>query len=192
MKSGQENSGAFSRRVGLETMGPGDLKLPFEADEIERKAIAEALDLLDLKAFGGAARLTAISGGGACLEADFAADVVQSCVVTLEPVPSHIEHAFSRVYLPASAVPAEDLEVEIDPAVEDPPEALEGDELDVGAAVLEQLVLLLNPYPRQPNVSLADFGLAGENGENSIENSDLREGGKASPFAILKKLKDEA
>ncbi|MFO1187688.1 MAG: DUF177 domain-containing protein, partial [Alphaproteobacteria bacterium] len=115
--------------------------------------------------------------GGIEARVRFVADVVQACVVTLEPVEQHIEADFVRRFLPAAHLgEAIDGAVEIDPDEEDPPEPLTGDMVDLGPSVAEELVLSLDPYPRA-----AGAAAPAEGGAEAHENS---------PFAVLKSRKD--
>ena len=80
------------------------------------------------------------------------ADVVQSCVVTFEPVPAKIEAEFDRLF--SRDVPEEALdEVEIDAEAELPEPLVDG-RLDLGEILAEELSLALDPYPRSPEADL--------------------------------------
>lgn len=76
------------------------------------------------------------------------AEVVQDCVVSLEPVTQRVADRFTVRFVPAG------LETDdIDP--ESPDELpYEGGLLDLGEAAAEQLALSLDPYPRCPGASL--------------------------------------
>jgi uncharacterized metal-binding protein YceD (DUF177 family) len=67
----------------------------------------------------------------------------------------------------------EDHELELDPEADDPPDVLAGDQLNLGAYVVEDLSLAIDPFPRKP-------GVAFEPPQTSAE---------ISPFAVLAKLK---
>lgn len=96
------------------------------------------------------------------------ADIVQSCVVTLDPVRSHIERAFTReLFLAPTA--------EIAPVDEDGREQIESLRYDLAVPVLEELALAIDPYPRAPGVAF----------EAPAEEADQPD----HPFAALKKLK---
>ena len=111
---------------------------------------------------------------GVEVDMSFVADVVQSCVVTLEPVRGHIEERFVRRYLPGLDLDVEG-EVQVAPGEEDPPEPLVGDTLDLAAPLTEQLILSLDPYPRAPGAVLPDAAAGMPD--------------KTSPFAVLESLK---
>lgn len=87
------------------------------------------------------------------LEGRLIADVVQTCVVSLDPVPAHIDMRFERLYGWDVDEEEEDTtsdEVFLDLAGELPVERLTSDSLDLGAVTAEQLALELDPYPRKP------------------------------------------
>jgi uncharacterized metal-binding protein YceD (DUF177 family) len=152
--------------------------LAIEASKGERAALTEAYDLVAVGALTATATLVPAGGGLVTVEGRVTADIVQSCVVSLQPVPQHIDEAFSVRFAPAataaSHAPAAGKEVAIDPEAPDPPEAMEGTTIDVGALVEEMFVLAIDPYPRAPGAELAD------------EAVDAADSPEESPFAVLR------
>ena len=147
----------------------------------ERAAIAETLDLVDLPALAAQLELRRDGRGRIHVEGHVVADIVQSCVVSLEPVPQHIDEPISMVFVEDGDMEAEarpGAEIRIDPATEDPPEALTGSRLDLGPIVLEHFVLAIDPYPRAPGAEMP------ETGEGASDSPE-------SPFAVLAKLKEK-
>jgi uncharacterized metal-binding protein YceD (DUF177 family) len=118
------------------------------------------------------------------LEIFLSADVVQACVVTLEPVPSHIERRFARElhFSPPSRRKPEPVESEpvvlADPDEDEPPEEIDSLIYDLARPVLEEYILSLDPYPRSKG---AEFGLKTSPGDRP-----------ESPFAVLKSLKSRS
>lgn len=152
----------FPRPIAASRLtGPEDHRI--EATEAERAALSRRFGLLALDRFVAEVRLEPF-GRGVRLEATLDADVVQECVVSLEPVASRVRERFTLVYGEAPANPEED-----DTVVE----PLEGDTIDIGEAVAQQLSLALDPYPRAPGAAL-DPRWAGE---GTVE----------SPFSALAK-----
>jgi hypothetical protein len=81
------------------------------------------------------------------------ASLEQTCGVTLEPLPQSLEGSFEVRALPAGSPHAPDpaaAEVVVDLESEDPPDILEGDEIDLAGYVVEQLALGIDPFPRAP------------------------------------------
>lgn len=178
----------FSRVIALDPdMGFGADATGFEieADPEERAALARRFDLLSLKAFSAKGRIEVFEGGrSARLEGHIVADVVQACVVTLEPVAAHVEDDFCLLFARdagAGGADAKGAEMEIaaGPEDEDAPEPLPEAGIDVGEAAAECLGLALDPYPRAAD---ADEALAAL----SAEEEDTA---PASPFAELERLK---
>ena len=65
------------------------------ADSAQRQALTERLGLLDLKELSATGRAWRDGEGPTILvEGQFTAEVVQKCVVTLEPVESTLDEAF--------------------------------------------------------------------------------------------------
>jgi uncharacterized metal-binding protein YceD (DUF177 family) len=169
----------FSRWVEAARIGPEGLDLTVEATEEERRRVAARLGILAVEALAGSIRLVPAPDSGAVrLSARLHAAVVQACVVSLEPVRNEIDLTFERVYR-AGAAPAAAgrKEVWVDPEVEEPPEPLVDGSIDVGEAMVEELALALDPYPRKPGAELPA-------GWEERAGAGERE----SPFAALAKL----
>jgi hypothetical protein len=148
----------------------------FEASAEVRTSLAEHAGILGIDALAAEGEVRPWAGG---VEARLrlVAGVVQACVVTLEPVPQHIEERLVRRFLPQAQL-GEGLEgaVEIAPDEEDPPEPFHGHTIDLGPAVAEELILALDPYPRAPGAA--------------VPPEAAQFGAEPTPFAVLKKLKD--
>jgi uncharacterized metal-binding protein YceD (DUF177 family) len=104
-----------------------------------------ALDRLEARV-----RLRRLAGGYIRLAAELSAEVVQTCVVTLDPFTDRVEDAFTLLY---GAI-AEGSEVVLDDQ-DETVEPLAGETIDIGEAVAQQLSLALDPYPRSPAAASA-------------------------------------
>jgi uncharacterized metal-binding protein YceD (DUF177 family) len=164
----------FAHRLTLERIRDGE-RIDLVADEAERVAIAERLDLPSIERLEAHAslsrdglRVRATGRVGASLE--------QRCVVTGEPVAAHVDEAFEIAFLPEPR--ADDLPEEVELAAEDCDVVFhDGTAIDLGSAIADTLALSLDPYPRSASAEAA-----------------LREAGvlseeEAGPFAALAKLK---
>ena len=173
----------FSHLVTPSELGRREVVIEIEADGEARAGLARRFGLLDLPALHATVRLAWLRSGKVLrIGGRIRARVVQSCVVTLEPVEYAIDTPF-EIRLAPDDGGAEGLD---DGAVEDigsvdEVEPLIGDSLDVGEVVAEELALALEPYPRKPGAShdtgpyLAEIGAksggsgrsraAGANGE---------------------------
>jgi len=110
------------------------------------------------------------------------ARVIQTCVITLEPVAAEINTAFERLYgfdlgdeWPADAAgESGGAEFYLDLAGDLPVEPMAGDLLDLGDMVAEELALQLDPYPRTPGAVFGGMpeetaGTAGRDGQAEEE-----------------------
>lgn len=141
-----------------------------EGARIARLMGAQAVRKLRLA--GSLARLA----GGWQLDATLGATVIQTCVVTLDPVTTRIDQAVRRRFLPAGAEAAR--EVILSPEDEDDEIDPLGDRIDLGLVAIEALALALPPYPRKPGASLADIGVGAATEA-------------VKPFAALAALRDK-
>lgn len=179
----------FSRLVEVDRLGEDGLKLSIVATAAEREALARRFELVsvdDLRAEVLVRRPAA--GAPVRVEMDWRAEVVQSCVVTLDPVPARLGERTVLLYAEAAAVSADDgagEELELDFAAEDPPDPIVDGRIDVGEAAAEQLALALDPYPRRPDARLPAGLAAGEDDE------DAQAAGRVTPFSVLAKLKEK-
>jgi uncharacterized metal-binding protein YceD (DUF177 family) len=167
----------YSYPLELASIPQQGTEVRLSADAAERARIATWLGALEVSSLRATVRLARQEDDSYRYEAEFSGEVVQACSVTLDPVPAAHSGAFTRRYrvAPRSARRAvRNVPVEVDPA-EDAPEILESSLLDIAAPVLEELSLMLDPYPRAPGVTF----------EPPKEESDAKD----NPFAVLAKLK---
>ena len=160
----------FSRPLAAESVGTQSVERRIEAGPAERAALAGRFGLLALERLAARLSLRRDKGDVIRLEGHFLADVVQSCVVSLAPVPAHLEADFETSYSASAVMAAEE---DLDPLGEDAPEPIAAGEIDLGEAVAQQLAVTLDPYPRAPGAALA--------GATETEPQ--------SPFAVLSALK---
>jgi len=119
-----------------------------------RAAIAATGGLVELPRFEAAFDLTQHGRGGVHVVGRVQADVVQNCVVTLEPLTSHIDEEVDLVFQPSGepTPAAEEVAAEgVD--TDEPPEVLQDGKIDLGALATEFLLLGIDPYPRREGVS---------------------------------------
>lgn len=137
----------FSRPFPLGSVGPDGRREVLEADEAERAALAARFGIPAVESLRAELRLRPEADGAVRAEGRLAAEVVQSCVVTLEPVAQRVEEAVALRLLPAGLEPRDD---------PDEPDEIPSRNgvVDLGEAVAEQLALALDPYPRAPGAVL--------------------------------------
>ena len=164
----------FAHHLRLDQIRDGD-RIDLVADDPERGAIAKRLGLQALDRLE--AHVT-LSRTGEVVRATgrIGASLDQSCVVTSEPVPAHVDEPFEILFTPEPAKAEPDQEIELgesdcDVVFHD------GAVIDLGTAIADTLALSLEPYPRSASAdaSLKEAGVLTEE--------------QASPFAVLAKLK---
>lgn len=169
----------FSRPVPVDQIGSHETLREIEATPAERHALAERLDLVALDSLTATLRLRRLPDGLVRVSGRFAAEVVQSCVVTLAPVPARCAAEFTALFGEAPAVADLGAAVEIDAVGADEPEPILGGAVDLGETVVQELATALDPYPRAPGAKVPD------------RYSPEGEEEPATPFAALAKLRDE-
>jgi uncharacterized metal-binding protein YceD (DUF177 family) len=156
-------------------IGEAGLAVPRDATEAERQAVATALEILDCRTLVVDYRIEAMQQGRYVARGTIDADVVQSCVVTLDPVDQHISELLDVEFRPSHQIePADDGEhVALG---SDDPEPIENGRLPIGRVVYELIASALDPYPRA-----GEAALEGEEGVAAPKDS------KAGAFAALAK-----
>ncbi|MET0598959.1 MAG: DUF177 domain-containing protein [Mesorhizobium sp.] len=155
------------------------LPVRIDADERQRAALATAHGLLAVHSFRADLLVKRWKRHGVEVSGTVEADIVQACVVTLEPLAAQISEPVSALFLPAeSKLGREGFgaggEVLLDAEGPDAPELFAGDTIDVGALAEEFFELAIDPYPRSEG---ADYAAPDEPDP------------PASPFAGLAELK---
>ncbi len=172
----------FRRPVRIRDIAETGMTATIEPDPEERAALARELGLVALDAMQMHYELKPHGQGAFLLIADWSAQAVQTCGVTLEPVPAQMEdHVTVEFWTPERWARRERDEaaspgggVFIDPETEQP-ERIEDDEIDPGKLAVELLSVNLDPYPRLPDAGL--------------EAHQASTGEPAGPFAALGGLK---
>ena len=146
-----------------------------EAFEAERVAAAAALDLIECRDLSFTYNLKAMSPSGFRLRAQLAADVVQACVITTEPVESSLREEIDVDLIPAAGAVADQVSGGFDPLAEITSESYSEGRIDLGQLAFELLATSLDPYPRK---SGAEFAA-----------SEPTDKAALSPFAVLAPLR---
>jgi uncharacterized metal-binding protein YceD (DUF177 family) len=177
----------LERIVDLERMGPGGAALEVAASDSERASLAKRFGFLGLPAFSARVTVDRRPGGQIVVEGRLRGRIVQACILTLDPVTQELDETFRIVF-------KQDLAEEKDPesgeamlsAQADAPEPLQGNVLDVGEIIAEQLSLAADPYPRRPGVKLEDVLPKPRRGGRPPRDEQKRH-----PFAGLAALRDK-
>ena len=176
LEGGAPSAAAFNRMVKLDAVGAMGLEYSFIAEPGECAALATRYEILAVAGLRATADLER-PGAGAVARVHFVADVVQSCVITLEPVEARIDQRFEVKFMPQDGAKS----VENSGAAEQ--SVLAGDVapirdgvFDLGAVVAEYFSLAIDPYPRKPGI---EFIAADYNDGETVDSDERR------PFSAL-------
>lgn len=164
----------FAHRLPLDRIRDG-ARVDIAADEKERRAIAEGLDLESLERLEAHATLSheedAVRARGRV-----AAFLEQRCVVTGEPVATHVDEPFDIIFIPEPQGDGADEEIEL---TEEDCDIVfhDGATIDLGSAIADTLALALDPYPRSASA------------EAALKEAGVLTEAEAGPFAELARLK---
>jgi uncharacterized metal-binding protein YceD (DUF177 family) len=164
----------FAHQLRLDQIRDGE-RLDLVADEAERETVARRLDLPGIERLEAHVTL-ARTGEIVRASGRLSAALAQSCVVTNEPVPAHIDEPFELVFMPEPSAGGPDEEIELGESDCDVV-FYDGGAIDLGTAIADTLALSLDPYPRsaEADAALKEAGVMTEE--------------QASPFAVLAQLK---
>jgi uncharacterized metal-binding protein YceD (DUF177 family) len=182
----------FSRRLVVDPWPHEAIAIDVSAEAAERQALAERFGLLAVDSLRGRGRLEQGSEPGELvLRGWLEADVVQECVVSLEPVPARLRQPVERRYRagaaggpPWSHLEPHGMEELSEDEDEDEVEPVIGGAIDVGEALAEELGLALEPYPRAESAAL-------DAGAFAPHVSVGSEHGASTPFVALRQLQEK-
>jgi hypothetical protein len=167
----------FSHWVAVDAIPEAGRHVHFEAGETERRALAAALDIVGIVELTANMHVARGPQGAVTVRGTVRGTVVQTDVVTLEPVTQQVAEPVDVTLLPGDRPRAEQRGPAGAPEVE-APDAYQGGRIDLGAIAGEHLALSLDPYPRAAGVEF----------QQHIEDQDSD---AASPFAALARLKGD-
>jgi len=163
----------FAHHLRLDRIHDGD-RIDLVADETERGAVAARFGLQSLERFEAHVTLNRTKGGVRA-EGRIVASLFQSCVITGDAVPAHVDEAFNIAFLPEPEVSRSEEEIELDPTDCDVV-FHDGSTIDLGSAIADTLALGLPAYPRSPGA------------EAALKEAGILTEAEASPFAALAQL----
>jgi hypothetical protein len=166
-------SGSLSLSVRADEIPAGGRHFRVEANAAERVALAQDLGIPEVAALTAQLEVRPLGAGAYSVRGTLAAAVVQTDVVTLEPVPQTVSEAIDLTLVAAEGVAGV---APSGPAESDVPDVFHGGRIALGALAREHLALGLDPYPRAPGVEFPGH----------IEDDSAAD---ASPLAALAKLK---
>jgi uncharacterized metal-binding protein YceD (DUF177 family) len=169
----------FSRVYNLGRLGRAGDRVTLSARGDELRRIAAWAEVRAVESFSAEIELQKLSTTRFSYDVTLRAEIVQDCVVTLEPVRSTIERVLHReLHLAENRHPSVNGDVVVvDPASDEAAafEEIASLHYTLARPVLEELILAIHLYPRAPGVAFA-----------APEEHDAK---PESPFAVLKNLK---
>lgn len=184
MVKDNDQQAEFSRLVAVDRIGASERVEEIAASESERRALVDRFGWLSMERLTATVRLRRVKGGLFRVSGRYEAALAQPCVVTLKPVPIEVSEEFDMLFGIGGETPDESVAVTMVPADEEPPEPIVGGQIDIGEAVVQQLAVSLDPYPRCP-----DAALPGELTDAPEEDGEKGRG--PGPFEVLAKFKGQ-
>jgi len=174
----------LSRPVAVADLGNLEFEMDILPSEKELLAVGARLKVDSLDIFGAKVFLKLLPSGEVRLNATFKARVSQICSITLQPVENEISSEFTTTYAhDADEDWGHDEEefADMDTDIE-PPEPIVDGKIDIGEAIVEQLALEIDPFPRVKGATFDGYS-TGPVGKDDVLRA------KKNPFAVLSKLK---
>ena len=147
----------LSRPIDVSDLPAQGIGISVQATPTERKALCRRFELEEVRALEARVRVERARDrdGGAAIrvQAVLHGEVMQQCIVTLEPFAVEVDEEFAILFQ-FRATKMEGTGDPDDIMAEDLPEPLDTPEIDVGELVAQHLALALDPYPRSPGAAL--------------------------------------
>lgn len=183
----------FSFPVDVTSLPPAGRHYAIAADAEQRTRVAARLGVQQVSALTATFDLAPRAGGLVKVTGKVDADVTQTCVVTLAPIPATVSEEVETRFTTFAPTPAgsgkasagkseKTAEELVSLSEEEPPEEAADGQIDLGELAVVHLALGLDPYPRAPGAAFESVSW-GEKGEKSEPES---------PFAVLAQLKKKS
>lgn len=179
MKKSSVPAPELSRPLSIDRISLGGVREKIVASPDERKALAKRFGLIDLPRLEATLDVDHAEGKMFVVKGKLFADVVQECVVSLEPVPDQIAEEIDVLFAPPHLLKEDGEGGLTDLGEAEPPEAIENGAIDLGEVVSQHLAMALNPYPRKEGVELGSYEVTAKGEAEEKKNN---------PFAKLKEL----
>lgn len=152
-----------------------DVHIALKADALAR--LAEWADVSAVTGFVADIALKKLTPNHFTFDMSWNADIVQSCVVTLEPVAAHLSGTVTRelTLIQRTRRKKEEDIPPLESMDDEDREDIDNPHYDLAAPLLEDFLLAIDPYPRKPGAA--------------FESPAASEPKPESPFAALKSLK---
>lgn len=160
----------FPRPLAIEKIPATGLTETLEAKASERQSLADRFGLIELSKLQAEVTVKPLLDQTIAITGRLVADVVQTCVVSLESLPAHVVSDID-VLCAVPELASAHLQ-SLQPGDKEMEEIIDGT-IDLGELVAQNLGIALNPYPRKPGLEFVDATYA--------EDRNV-----ASPFSVLK------
>lgn len=153
------NAEPFSHLLLARDIPAAGKRVRIAADESELKPLAEALGIPAVAALSADLDIQPLASRGYRVRGRLEASVVQTDVVSLDPVAQVVVETIDVTLLPEegsrSRAPRD--EILVDVGEEDGPDLFRNGRIDLGVIVREHLALGLDPYPRAPGTDFVGY-----------------------------------
>lgn len=168
----------FSYAVRASDIPAAGRQFHLVADAEQCRALAGRLDIVEVRSLVAEITVRPVAGQSFSVRGTLDAAVVQTDVVTLDPVDQAVSEAIDVTLMPAEreALRHRGKVVVVDVAEEAGPDLFRNGRIDLGVIVSEHLALGLDPYPRAEGTAF----------QGHVEDDPRKD---ASPFASLEGLK---
>lgn len=188
----------LSRPMAVDRLPSEGRVTRIEADADERAALARRFDLSALESMAGELRVRPLGSRRGILRVEVSgrmkATVVQTCVVTLQPVEQTVDEAILLRFSDEAGVGEGGGALDLDPLADiadEGPEPLIGGTIDLGEVLSEALGLALDPYPRAEGATIERASTEGDAAPSAPDDATTGEADvSAGPFAALAALRD--
>lgn len=157
----------LSRPLQVDRISAGGVREQIVARPEELKALAARFGLWELSRLEATLDVDRAEGKMFAVRGKLFADVVQQCVVTLEPVKDHITDSIDVLFAPPQIIKKDWDGAFTDIGDAEPPEPIENGVIDLGELVAQHLSIALNPYPRKEGVHLGSYEAKAQQAQNS-------------------------
>lgn len=164
----------FSRPERIDTIGE-PRSVAVDADDAERAALATRFDLIGIDRLSGDFTVRR-EAAGIAVEGRIAANVVQACSVTGNPLPASIDEPVALLFVAAGTETQDEVELgdgDLDVI------SYDGGAIDLGETAAETMALALDPFPR------------GEDAAAALKAAGVISEEEAGPFGALAGLRDK-
>lgn len=138
----------FSCPLSVARIPPSGLVQELLATPDQRAALADRLGLLELKKLQAKLDVHITTGDLIEVTGSLAADVVQQCVVSLEPLPQKVAVKIDAIFAPASYEANGEGMTDLS-MLERDVDYIQNGVIDLGELVTQNLGIALDPYPRK-------------------------------------------